>query len=218
MKQRRLGGLIAAGTTFAILAYFAHRLPYFPQDLTISQGIQQFNGLLPSFMYGVSMTSSFIPAAIIVALVTVWLGKSNRRLEAIILGSAAVVTALAIVPVIKSWVGRPRPAPDLVLVMATESGESFPSGHATFVIVFYAFLIYLVPKLIHNQAAVKTIRGLLIAFIGLTFASRIYLGLHWASDVLGGFALGWLVLSVMISIYYYYLSKFSRRSENAGTS
>ncbi len=152
------------------------------------------------------------------ALVTVCLGKSNRRFEAIILGSAAAATALVLVPAIKCRVGRPRPAPDLVLVMATESGESFPSGHATFVMVFYAFIIYLLPKLIHNQAAVKTIRGLLIAFIGLTFSSRIYLGLHWASDVLGGFFLGWLVLSVMISIYYYYLPKFSRRSENAGTS
>jgi membrane-associated phospholipid phosphatase len=211
MKQLQLGGLIASGTTFVILAYFAHRLPYFPQDLNISQGMQQFNGLLPAFMYGVSIMSSFIPATIIVALVTVCLGKSNRRLEAIILGSAAAVTALALVPAIKSWVGRPRPAPDLVLVMATDSGESFPSGHATFVMVFYAFIIYLLPKLIHNQAAVKTIRGLLIAFIGLTFTSRIYLGLHWASDVLGGFFLGWLVLSVMISIYYYYPLKFPRR-------
>jgi undecaprenyl-diphosphatase len=211
MKQFRLGGLIASGTTFAILAYFAHRLPYFPQDLNISQEIQQFNGLLPSFMYGVSMASSFIPATIIVALVTVCLGKSNRRLEAIILSSATAVTALAIVPAIKSLVGRPRPTPDLVLVMATESGESFPSGHATFVMVFYVFIIYLLPKLIHNQTAVKIIRGLLIAFIGLTFTSRIYLGLHWASDVLGGFFLGWLVLIVMISIYYYYPLKFPRR-------
>ena len=212
MKRLRTGAMIASGTAFAVLAWFAYRTQYLPQDIAISQGMQRFNGVLPGFMSEVSAVSSLIPAIIIVAVTAACLGKSGRRLEALFTGVAPVIMALAIVPAIKDSIGRPRPTPDLVLVMAQESGNSFPSGHAAFVMVFYGFIIYLLPHLMKNRTAVKVIRGLLITFIGLTGASRVYLGLHWTSDVLGGLLLGGLALGIMISIYCYYLPKFYTRS------
>ena len=217
-KKLRIVGIIASGTAFAVLTCFAQRFPYFPADLHISLEMQQFNGVLPAFMYGVSSISNHIPAAIIVVLTAIRLGRSGRRLEAILAGAASGVTALAIVPVIKSLVERPRPTPDLIRVMALDTSESFPSGHAAFVMVFYGFIFYLLPRLTVNKTVVRIGRVLLAVLIGLTFASRIYLGLHWASDVLGGFLIGGVVLIGIIIIYCYYLPRFSERGQNAGTS
>lgn len=218
MKHIRTGLMIASGAAFAVMAFFTHSFPYFPQDLSLSQRLQLFNGALPGFMYGVSAVSSLIPAIIIVAVIAVCLGRNKHRLEAAIAGTAPAIMALAVVPAIKLLIGRPRPTPELVLVMATDSGNSFPSGHAAFVMVFYGFIIYLLPRLMKNRTAVRVVRGLLIAFIGLTCVSRVYLGLHWTSDVMGGFFLGGLALTIMISIYCYYLPRFSLRSQHAGAS
>ena len=217
-KKLRIGGIITSATAFAVLAVFACRFSYFPVDLQITLGLQRFDGLLPAFMYGVSSISNHIPAIIIVVLTAIWLGRSGRRLAAIITGTATGITSLAVVPLLKPLVERPRPPADLIQVMASASGYSFPSGHATFMIVFYGFIFYLLPRLTTNKASVRTWRVLLAVFIGLTYASRIYLGLHWASDVLGGFLIGGLVLLVIIIIYCYYLPRFIERGKDAGAS
>jgi undecaprenyl-diphosphatase len=209
--KRLIGISVSLATTFATTAYFALRSPYFPVDLRISLWLQQFDGLLLPVMSAASLISSRLPATIIVVSVAIWLGKSNRRLEAIITGTANAISALTIVPAVKSLVGRPRPASGLIQVISLSLEPGFPSGHAAFVILFYGFLFYLLPGLSGHKTVVKTIRILLAVLIGLTLVSRIYLGSHWASDVLGGALLGGLVLVVSIIIYCHYLPGFSRR-------
>jgi membrane protein DedA with SNARE-associated domain/membrane-associated phospholipid phosphatase len=87
---------------------------------------------------------------------------------------------------------RPRPAPHL----AVAHGYSFPSGHAFSAMIVYGFLIYMAWKFSRNKALTSAI--CLIVLIGI---SRIYLNVHWLTDVLGGYAAGlaWLVLSVFIA-------------------
>ena len=218
MSQFQIGVLISFGITFAILSCLAYQYPYFPVDQRISLWMQAFEGHLFPMMHFVSFISSRLPATIIVVSVAIWLGRSGRRIEAILTSSVTVISSLAIVPAIKSLVDRPRPTPDLVQVMTLSQGESFPSGHATFAVVFYGFLFYLLPSLTSNRTAVKTLRILLATLIGLTTASRIYLGAHWFSDVIGGLVLGGLVLLGSIIIYCHYWPRFLRREGNAGTS
>ena len=99
--------------------------------------------------------------------------------------------------VLKNIFGRPRPENPL---LRTVSGLSFPSGHALISVAFYGLLIYLVWHSIANKLMKWILIVLLISLILIIGISRIYLRVHYASDVLAGFAMGiiWLVLSISI--------------------
>ena len=91
-----------------------------------------------------------------------------------------------------------RDRPPVALRAVAESGYSFPSGHAMAAGAFYGFLIYMVAQSAWprwRKRGVIAALGMVIAAIAF---SRIYLGVHYASDVLGGFCLSfaWLVLFV----------------------
>jgi undecaprenyl-diphosphatase len=97
-----------------------------------------------------------------------------------------------------------RERPD-ILRLAEASGYSFPSGHSMTSLSFYGLIIYLCIKLIRNPTrrfiSVVFLSGLILA-IGM---SRVYLGVHYASDVLAGFSAGlaWLALFITLSGRYY---------------
>jgi len=87
-----------------------------------------------------------------------------------------------------------RPRPD-VLKLIEIGGFSFPSGHSMISMIFYGFIIYMCLTQLRHMCKYLIAAGLsvLILCIGI---SRIYLGVHYASDVLGGFILGigWLII------------------------
>ncbi|MBI3353701.1 MAG: bifunctional DedA family/phosphatase PAP2 family protein [Nitrospirae bacterium] len=101
-----------------------------------------------------------------------------------------------VLTLLKLFFHRPRPAQQLV----TAHGYSFPSGHAFSAVIAYGFLIYMTWRLIKSETLrfiIFFISILLIIFIGI---SRIYLNVHWLTDVLGGYAAGfsWLVFSIIM--------------------
>ncbi len=98
---------------------------------------------------------------------------------------------------LKIFFSRPRP---LDPVYEAARGFSFPSGHSMSAMTFYGLLIYIVYDKVENRAIRWTLICLLSLFIILIGFSRIYLRVHYASDVLAGFALGfiWLVISLWI--------------------
>ena len=110
----------------------------------------------------------------------------------IFLITVAVAVNLALAPltnqIVKQFFRRPRP--DLSFRLIEETGFSFPSGHSMTSMAFYGFFIYLV----YNNVKNKTVKWLLITLLSLVIVSvgfsRIYLGVHYTSDVLGGFAEG----------------------------
>ena len=92
-----------------------------------------------------------------------------------------------------------RPRPDGYRLIA-ESGYSFPSGHSMVSMAFYGLIIYLIWKMVKNKKMKYIscgILGLLIPMIGF---SRIYLGVHYASDVIGGFAISIVYLLLFTNI------------------
>lgn len=100
--------------------------------------------------------------------------------------------------VIKHIVRRPRPN---VLRLVEEDGYSFPSGHSMVSMSFYGIIIYLVYKNVTNKYlkwSLITLLSLLILSIGF---SRIYVGVHYFTDVVGGFLLGLAYLIIYINIY-----------------
>lgn len=103
-----------------------------------------------------------------------------------------------------------RPRPDIALRLIEESGYSFPSGHSMNCLVSYGILAYLILKYCENARLAKIFSvglGLIIILIGL---SRVYVGVHFPTDVIGGWSLGIAVLVAMM----YAFEKFDGRYEN----
>lgn len=93
---------------------------------------------------------------------------------------------------------RPRPTEYRII---NESGYSFPSGHSMISMAYYGFIIYLIYKYIKNKKTkyiLITLISLLILSIGV---SRIYLGVHYTSDVLAGFlfSISYLIIYILIA-------------------
>lgn len=100
---------------------------------------------------------------------------------------------------IKQIIKRPRP---IGINLIKEGGYSFPSGHSATSMAFYGLLIYLVYKYVNNKLLKTIITVLLSLIILMIGTSRIYLGVHYASDVLAGFILGIIYLIIFINISF----------------
>jgi undecaprenyl-diphosphatase len=113
----------------------------------------------------------------------------------------AAVLAVTVVAydIVKPWVARPRPPVSDRIGGSTFSGWSFPSGHAAQAMAVWGLLALLV---VAGRPLLQRVAGVLFAVlvVAAVGASRVYLGAHWFTDVLGGFALGGLVLSVELFV------------------
>lgn len=115
--------------------------------------------------------------------------------------AAASVASVALNYGMKFVVGRPRPTEGVVDIVLPAVGLSFPSGHAMGAVAFYGFLAVLV--YIHVTQHVWRFTGTVL-LAGLTLAigfSRIYLGAHWFSDVVGGWTAGVLIIALLTHLY-----------------
>ncbi|MEO6611509.1 MAG: phosphatase PAP2 family protein [Chitinophagaceae bacterium] len=117
------------------------------------------------------------------------------------------LTSLALMFLLKNLFGRHRP--DIPLLREAQ-GLSFPSGHALMSVTFYGLLIYLVWNTVQKKWLKWLLISLLILLILVIGFTRIYLRVHYASDVFAGFAIGflWLVISIQIMNH---VEKFSKR-------
>jgi len=218
MARFRIGVLVGLISGFVVLAVLASDYPYFPFDLPFTQALQGFNGALLPAMAVTSFMGSLWPSIIIVADFAVYLGLRRRRLAAAVTGIATAALSLGIVPALKAAIARPRPVPELVMVIAPDAGGSFPSGHAAFAVLFYGWVIYLLPQLTANRGVIITLRVLLAVFIVVDMLSRVYLGAHWASDVLGGAILGGIALWIMIVTYEILRRRLDGKESHAGAA
>jgi membrane-associated phospholipid phosphatase len=133
-----------------------------------------------------------IPVALVVAIFFAW---RRRRWGPLALLTAAIGGAAASYTLIKAAVGRPRPPP--AVWIGHFSGAAFPSGHATQSVACYAMLAVILGA--GRSTRAKTLLWSAAVLIALIVgASRIYLGAHWLTDVLGGYALGTLLVAVIV--------------------
>jgi membrane-associated phospholipid phosphatase len=149
------------------------------------------------FLFFTYLGSPFVVIAVECALLVFIIIIRRRMLAAFFIGGLIAGESLSVG--FKMLLTRARP-PDFVYDLP-RFGYSFPSGHAVVSTVFYGFagfcLAHIAKKRRHKMLI--TIATVLLVFvIGI---SRILLGYHWASDVIGGWLLGGAVLSLLVSIF-----------------
>ena len=161
---------------------------------------------------GRSPISTVVPA---VAIVTMWLW-GQRHLSIFL---AAVALARVLSGVVKQLVDRPRPSASVVDVVYQLGGHSFPSGHVLGATLFYGFLIYCAECSISHRPVRRLVQGSLAVVILLMGYARVELGAHWPTDVLGGYAIGLLVLSAMVWLHRRWTGEDQKeRSESAAAA
>lgn len=151
-------------------------------------------GLLNKIMLGITYLGSEYAYIFLLLLGFIFI---RDRLIPLLIWGGLMVSTFAF-NLIKFIVKRPRPLNGLIL----ENGFSFPSGHSLSAIFFYGFLIYFVSKYIKNTKLKRILQVLIIVIILLIGFSRIYLGVHFVSDVIAGFVLGLIILIVFINFLY----------------
>lgn len=132
------------------------------------------------------------------AAVLVLLLLSQRRRMALFL-TGAVAGGELLYAVMKMLFHRTRP--DLGFSLITRNGYAFPSGHAVMSVVFYGILGFFLWKIAArgwHKALILIGTAALIFLIGL---SRVYLGAHWPSDVLAGWAVGLAFLALFLAFF-----------------
>ncbi len=191
-------GVAAVG--FIALATAARFVNYFPLDLQLTLAVQLIKNPAFSDLMQYLTILGFTPQVFLLwSLTVLFLYVNGLKWESVMaLFSVAGVSALG--AAVKLIVQRPRPEDGLVVVFQKIGEYSFPSGHVLFYTGFVGFLWFLCYTLLKSSWR-RTLGlwafGLSIALCGL---SRVYLGEHWPSDVLGAYLLGsvWLWFSIVV--------------------
>ncbi|HEX6478183.1 MAG TPA: phosphatase PAP2 family protein [Ktedonobacteraceae bacterium] len=187
---------------FGLLAWFVHVNPILPLDVAITRSFQHNQApWLRITMLAISYPGSslLLPALVLLAVVFFWV--LGLRLEAVWVGGLSIVSLLLNL-LLKIQVGRPRPTANLVTIVQAAVGYSFPSGHVMAYLAYWGLLFSFGIILFTGRHWWRTI--LLItsaAFVVLIGPSRIYLGDHWASDVLGAYLIGGVLLGLAVGFY-----------------
>ncbi len=186
--------LLAATTALSVLAAGHDRLP---GDLDIMQWAQSQptpGDAVSDINRAVSSTQVVLVTGAVI-VVALWLG--GRRRDAVLLALGLVALPL-LQSGVKELVDRPRPSADLVERRAGFSSPSFPSGHVMSATLLYGYLIALSlrdPAHGALRAAALLWSLFVLALVG---PASVYLGVHWPSDVLGGYAWGLLLLLPLV--------------------
>lgn len=131
---------------------------------------------------------------LIVLTITLIILIKNKKIGLSIFTNLAVITILN--QILKRILQRPRPTEYRIV---EETGYSFPSGHSMVSMAFYGYLIYLIYKYVKNKYLKWTLITLLSFLIVSIGISRIYLGVHYTSDVVGGFLISISYLIIYIT-------------------
>jgi membrane-associated phospholipid phosphatase len=188
-------GLLAGCIALSVLAAQHARLP---GDLDLAQRIQDstFPGLRMSKFVRAVTTTQVVLGTGGAAAVALWL--LGWRQEAVLLVAGVAVMAL-LQSGLKDLVDRPRPTADLVELRAGYSSSSFPAGHVMSSTVLYGFLLYLAIALRLPVGFRVVVVGWSAFLLALAGPANVYVGVHWPSDVVGGYA--WGVVLVLPMVY-----------------
>jgi undecaprenyl-diphosphatase len=161
-------------------------------DKGVTRKIQQLPSWVRPYMFAVTFFGNGLPVFIILG--TIFLAAQANTKMAILFIAITIIINTGL----KQFIHRPRPDTLYVSLMRFKT-HSFPSGHAFGSMTAYGYVCYLtlVNCPMPWSIIAAAILGALILLIGM---SRIYLGAHYPTDVIGGWLLGLVCLSLSIKI------------------
>jgi undecaprenyl-diphosphatase len=146
--------------------------------------------------------SAFVLVPLGLACSAVLVRRAQVRAALVLVASLAGAIGLALT--VKLLVGRPRPT---VEHLQAVSGPSFPSGHATQASAFWFSLVWVLPAAGASPQLTRLAGGLALLIVLAVAASRVYLGVHYPSDVVAGMLLG--------TVWATYVSRCLREPQSA---
>lgn len=195
---------------FFLLAILVAYHQTFKVDFILLRKVRGFSGpFLPELMKTVSLFGETRFAPITLTLITGFLFLTGSKKEAFF--TPLVLIGSFFTYFFKGLFARPRPAPlDLNFGYVAPIDYSFPSGHVVFYTTIFGLLAFFSLSLTNIKRvwrlALFFVSIFLILFVGV---SRVYLGVHWPSDVLGGYLIGLALLEILVLSYlkFIYLPK-----------
>ena len=163
-------------------------------DNSIYQSMMYFKTpTLDAIMKTITSLGNTIPVLCVTCIIMVYLTKKERYLFA-----CSIITTVLSNQIIKRIVRIPRPDH---LRLVKESGFSYPSGHAMIAIGLYGLLLYLINKKVRDKRK-RIIGNILLAIIIIGIGiSRVYVGVHNPSDIIGGYLLSTIILICNITYW-----------------
>ena len=206
-KHQRINIIGLLVLFFLCVSLISFLNPHLQFDLLISNKIQAINStILIKLLWIVSSAGNHPFMLFTIATSNLFMLLCKLRKEAVFstlsTSSSALVGSL-----IKVLINRPRPEQGLVNVSVWLSDKSYPSNHVLVFTVYFGFLLYLVSKKLGYKLKGVFLSIVFILFIATIGISRIYLGAHWATDVVGGYLLGLIWLVFTIRLYNSYNGK-----------
>jgi undecaprenyl-diphosphatase len=151
-----------------------------------------------------------IPLVVAVGAYLAFRARDGRAALALVLSLAG---AIALYDTWKAVIGRPRPP--VVIHLMQVGGASFPSGHATASAAVYATLAAILTRRELRAATVAWSVGVVVVLaVGV---SRVYLGVHWLTDVLAGWSLGAAWACVLVAVLFVWPATRVAPAETAAT-
>jgi len=195
---------------FVFLAIFVGHYPVNDFDIGISRFVQQFHHpILDKVMVWISAFGniSIAVASMIITTLIFLIFKYKREAVFVMAVSFTGLITFSL----KLLFSRPRPTNEYVTIVESYKNHSFPSGHTLSYVVFFGFLILLMRQLKTIPNYLRNIIKLFACFMFIVGPlSRVYLGAHWFTDIVGGFLIG---LIYLLQLNYFYKKGLKKEME-----
>lgn len=204
-------GLIIIGVSFFTLASFAKSTPYFPLDLKITLYLQSIqNPIFSNLLLFLTELGNPIPAIGITILLSIilYIKKWRKEMWTLIF---SLFGSILVSTIAKILIGRVRPDPNLIhQVGQFIYSDSFPSGHVLMAVGLYGAVFYLSFTLLKNLLLRTILNVVCVLILILMGVSRIYLGAHWFSDVIGAYLLGIIWLYIVVKFHQFLINRYEK--------
>jgi membrane-associated phospholipid phosphatase len=203
-RRRSRTRLVAAGASFlvfGVLALIVRRNPTISADVSTTIRVQRRqHPMLTRVMSSISWLG-FRPQSLILPGVLVsgfWFTRQRRNALFLVAAWGASMVSFTT----KRLVMRPRPGgTEITVVEAGLRDSSFPSGHVLHYVVFWGFACYLWNRTVQVRALRRIPVAIVGTLIGAVGISRVYLGHHWLTDVIGSYSLGAGILLSLVGLH-----------------
>lgn len=209
MNRRNIWIVVIPGILFVMLAFFVEAgITVNFEGWAYSEAVEKMSPELTSVIKRITHLGDS-PVVILFCLLLFAIPKSRKSIALPV--SVTVIVSSIINVLLKNVFARERPN---ILRLINETSYSFPSGHAMINSALYSMLILLVFKYIKRRRIKYSLSSLCILLVTAIGYSRIYLGVHYAGDVLGGWLIGFSLAVLIFLIRESLLSYREAKQKN----